>query len=61
MIPDRWPAPDRETGAPALVVDGLAKRFGDRVAFRDGSFEVSATGAVRFLGPGGAGKPVTGL
>jgi ABC-type Na+ transport system ATPase subunit NatA len=63
VSPDRWPAPDRETGAPALVVGGLAERFGDRVACRDVSFGGRLRGGYGerfgFLGPTGAGKPVT--
>jgi ABC-2 type transport system ATP-binding protein len=52
-----WPAPDR--GAPALAVKGLTKRFGDRVAFQDVSFEVGHGQVFGFLGPNGAGKTTT--
>ena len=45
--------------APALSVDGLSKRFGDRVAFADVSFEVGAGEVFGFLGPNGAGKTTT--
>jgi ABC-type glutathione transport system ATPase component len=58
---DRWAAPDGKRGAPALAVDSLTKRFGDRVAFRDVSFEVGYGEVFGFLGPYGAGKPDTGL
>ena len=44
---------------PALAVDGLSKRFGDREAFRDVSFEVGAGEVFGFLGPNGAGKTTT--
>ncbi len=48
-----------DTRAPALVVDRLSKRFGDRVAFADVSFEVSQGEVFGFLGPNGAGKTTT--
>ncbi|MBV8529520.1 MAG: ABC transporter ATP-binding protein [Candidatus Dormibacteraeota bacterium] len=44
---------------PALVVDHLTKRFGDRVAFQDVSFTVGAGEVFGFLGPNGAGKTTT--
>jgi ABC-2 type transport system ATP-binding protein len=43
-------------GAPALSVEHLSKRFGDRVAFDDVSFDVSHGEVFGFLGPNGAGK-----
>jgi ABC-type proline/glycine betaine transport system ATPase subunit len=43
----------------ALVVEHLAKRFGDRVAFDDVSFEVGYGEVFGFLGPNGAGKTTT--
>ena len=46
-------------GAPALSATGLGKRFGDRVAFEDVSFEVGAGEVFGFLGPNGAGKTTT--
>jgi ABC-2 type transport system ATP-binding protein len=45
--------------APALVVEGLSKRFGERVAVDDVSFEVPAGEVFGFLGPNGAGKTTT--
>jgi ABC-2 type transport system ATP-binding protein len=43
----------------ALSVHGLGKRFGDRTAFHDVSFEVSCGEVFGFLGPNGAGKTST--
>ncbi|MFY9887179.1 MAG: ATP-binding cassette domain-containing protein, partial [Streptosporangiaceae bacterium] len=43
----------------ALVVKHLTKRFGDRVAFDDVSFEVGYGEVFGFLGPNGAGKTTT--
>jgi ABC-2 type transport system ATP-binding protein len=48
------PRPD-----PALVVEHLTKRFGDRVAFDDVSFDVGYGEVFGFLGPNGAGKTTT--
>jgi ABC-2 type transport system ATP-binding protein len=45
--------------APALSVDHLSKRFGDRLAFDDVSFEVGHGEVFGFLGPNGAGKTTT--
>src|ERR1039457_7136167 len=44
---------------PALVVDHLTKRFGERVAFEDVSFSVAQGEVFGFLGPNGAGKTTT--
>ncbi|WP_207892020.1 ABC transporter ATP-binding protein [Streptacidiphilus pinicola] len=44
---------------PAIVVDGLTKRFGERTAFTDVSFEVAYGEVFGFLGPNGAGKTTT--
>lgn len=43
----------------ALRVEHLGKRFGDRVAFDDVSFEVGYGEVFGFLGPNGAGKTTT--
>jgi ABC-2 type transport system ATP-binding protein len=47
------------SGAPALSVHNLSKRFGARVAFDDVSFEVGHGEVFGFLGPNGAGKTTT--
>ncbi len=47
------------TGQPAVVADRLGKRFGDRVAFDEVSFEVGQGEGFGFLGPNGAGKTTT--
>jgi len=44
---------------PALVVDQLTKRFGERVAVDDVSFSVAVGEVFGFLGPNGAGKTTT--
>src|ERR1700677_2873504 len=46
-------------GESALIVDHLTKRFGNRVAFEDVSFEVGYGEVFGFLGPNGAGKTTT--
>jgi ABC-2 type transport system ATP-binding protein len=46
-------------GEPALVVRHLTKRFGDRTAYADVSFEVAHGEVFGFLGPNGAGKTTT--
>jgi ABC-2 type transport system ATP-binding protein len=43
----------------AVVVKHLSKRFGDRTAFDDVSFEVGFGEVFGFLGPNGAGKTTT--
>jgi ABC-2 type transport system ATP-binding protein len=44
---------------PALLVQGLTKRFGERTAFADVSFRVEYGEVFGFLGPNGAGKTTT--
>jgi ABC-2 type transport system ATP-binding protein len=46
-------------GQPALVVNHLTKRFGQRTAFSEVSFEVAYGEVFGFLGPNGAGKTTT--
>ena len=58
MSSDASLAPEGRSGA-ALAVDRLTKRFGDREAFRDVSFEVGYGEVFGFLGPNGAGKTTT--
>jgi ABC-2 type transport system ATP-binding protein len=53
---DGRPSPAGDSSAPALSVEHLSKRFGDRVAFDDVSFEVGHGEVFGFLGPNGAGK-----
>jgi ABC-2 type transport system ATP-binding protein len=45
--------------APAIVVDGLTKRYGSVTAVEDLSFEVRPAAVTGFLGPNGAGKTTT--
>ncbi|MGN6678897.1 MAG: ATP-binding cassette domain-containing protein [Streptosporangiaceae bacterium] len=47
------------SGAPALSVRRLSKRFGDRVAFENVSFDIGSGEVFGFLGPNGAGKTTT--
>ena len=51
--------PPAANGPPALVVDQLTKRFGERTAFSEVSFEVAYGEVFGFLGPNGAGKTTT--
>jgi ABC-2 type transport system ATP-binding protein len=55
---DVWTRPSSagDSGAPALLVEQLSKRFGDRIAFEDVSFDVGHGEVFGFLGPNGAGK-----
>ncbi len=52
-------APSPTPPAPAVVVEGLAKSFGDVQAVRGVDFEVAAGEVFGFLGPNGAGKTTT--
>ncbi|MFT4234627.1 MAG: ATP-binding cassette domain-containing protein [Microbacterium sp.] len=42
-----------------IQVEGLTKRYGDRYAVKDASFQVTAGKVTGFLGPNGAGKSTT--
>jgi ABC-2 type transport system ATP-binding protein len=53
------PSVQRKAGESALVVDKLTKRFGERTAFSEVSFEVAYGEVFGFLGPNGAGKTTT--
>ena len=53
------PSPGGERRDPALSVEHLSKRFGERLAFDDVSFEVGRGEVFGFLGPNGAGKTTT--
>jgi len=44
------------SGAIALSVRGLSKRFGERIAFDNVSFDIGSGEVFGFLGPNGAGK-----
>lgn len=50
---------DPSAAPPALTVDHLTKRFGERTAFEDVSFSVAQGEVFGFLGPNGAGKTTT--
>ena len=57
----RGTAPPRTPGgaAPVIEVSGLRKSYGDLLAVKDVSFEVTAGEVFALLGPNGAGKTTT--
>jgi ABC-type multidrug transport system ATPase subunit len=48
-----------DASAPAIVADGLGRRFGDRLAVEGLSFRVQPGQLFGLLGPNGAGKTTT--
>ena len=59
MEPGRSEGVGEKSGSQALSIHELGKRFGERVAFTDLSFEVGQGEVFGFLGPNGAGKTTT--
>ena len=59
MVSERGAATEGKRSGPALAAQGLTKRFGNRVAFQDVSFEIGYGEVFGFLGPNGAGKTTT--
>jgi ABC-2 type transport system ATP-binding protein len=56
---DRFRPPVEPEAGVALSASGLSKRFGDRTAFREVSFDIAYGEVFGFLGPNGAGKTTT--
>jgi ABC-2 type transport system ATP-binding protein len=52
-------AVDAEAAEPVIRVEGLRKRYGERIAVDDVSFSVHAREVLGILGPNGAGKTTT--
>ncbi|WP_084269979.1 ABC transporter ATP-binding protein [Patulibacter minatonensis] len=53
------PVAARPAAEPALVIDGLVKRYGDRTAVDGVSLRVERARVLALLGPNGAGKTTT--
>nr|WP_269453721.1 ABC transporter ATP-binding protein [Pseudoclavibacter sp. 13-3] len=56
-IADQFAA--READGPALILEGVGKKFGDSYAVRDVSFELEQGTFLTMLGPSGSGKSTT--
>jgi ABC-2 type transport system ATP-binding protein len=57
--PSPNPAPGGNGQRPTVVIDGVTKRFGAKVAVHDLSLTLQAGEIFAFLGPNGAGKTTT--
>ncbi len=55
-LEEEGPPPAESDAAPLLRIDGLSRRFGERLALSALSFEVRAGEIFGLLGPNGAGK-----
>jgi ABC-2 type transport system ATP-binding protein len=59
-VPATAPVADGDPGpGPALVIDGLVKRYGDRTAVGGVSLRLERSRVLALLGPNGAGKTTT--